>query len=101
MPARANKTAEEHTPESVNTGKAPDVEFRLGPVRAALWSEERTGDFGNFIAHNVKLERSWRDSNDGWQQQSITLSRTEVADAIAVLQRIQFGMMSARVPNES
>ena len=92
---RVDEAAQSETP-----GKAPDVEYRFGPVRAALWSEKRTGDFGDFTSFNCKLERSWKDAEDKWHQEAVTLSRTEIGDAIAALLQIQSEMMTVRRPTE-
>jgi len=49
----------------------PEKEFKIGPVRAVVWSNQRTANDGRtFNSTKVSFERTYRDSNGSFKTTS-------------------------------
>ena len=67
----------------------PILQERIGMVSASLFKREVEGINGIFPSFSVALQRSYKDKNgDGFHQDTLTLSKSQLKSVIAVLSRI-------------
>lgn len=64
---------------------SPIYKLRAGSIQASVWENE-TKD-GN-VFNTVTLQRSYKDKNDEWQAQSVSMGINELLNCAAVLQRV-------------
>lgn len=65
----------------------PEKEFRVGPVRVAIWTNPKTTKDGKtFNAHRVVVERRYRDRDGNWKSTE-ALDANDVPKAILALRK--------------
>lgn len=61
------------------TGAKPIVKKQLGNISVAVFAREVSKSDGTmFTAKDFVLQKSWKDKQDAWQDQSICLKRNEI-----------------------
>jgi hypothetical protein len=59
--------------------RTPVVSHRFGNISVAVFLREvTTADGKKFVAKDFVLQRSWRDKQGNWQDQSITLNSRDI-----------------------
>jgi len=65
------------------TKPKPVLNLRFGSMNTAIWENKNRDDE---VFHTCELRRSYRDHNDEWQDQSMTMSISDIAKAAFALQ---------------
>lgn len=77
----------------------PEMEFKVGAVRAAVWVNARTGyDGRGFNSHKVIIDRTYKD-NDGFKSTG-SLDINDIPKAILALKRAYEWILCKEKENE-
>jgi hypothetical protein len=83
------------------TSTRPEKEFRVGAVRAAIWSNpRRTAGGQSFDSHRIQLERTYKDSQGNFKTTQ-SLEANDIPKAIVALQKSYEYLLFRAVERES
>jgi hypothetical protein len=76
------------------SSRKPDVAFRAGKFKVAIWSQQKQADGNTWTEYSGKLTKSYRDKDGTWHDYEIPIFLNEMPIAISLLQQVfgQFGV---------
>ncbi|MFC1735525.1 hypothetical protein ACFL1X_05370 [Candidatus Hydrogenedentota bacterium] len=70
-----------------NTPEKPEINFKVGAVRAAIWKRTRTNRDGTiFQTHKVVLDRTYKDKEGQWKH-TTSFDVNDVPKAVLALEK--------------
>ena len=78
--------------------KTPIIKVRGdGGFSVAVFADMRKRNDGTeYVSYSAVLQKSWKDQNDQWQQQSVSMFDNNLAGVAMLLQKAAFAIMDLR-----
>lgn len=78
--------------------KTPVIKIRTdGGFSVAVFADnKKRSDGTEYVGYSAVLQKSWKDQNDQWQQQSVSMFDNNLAGVAALLQKAAFAIMDLR-----
>lgn len=78
--------------------KVPVIKVRGdGGFSVAVFADNRKRDDGTeYVSYSAVLQKSWKDKNDQWQQQSVSMFDNNLAGVAMLLQKAAFSILDLR-----
>ena len=78
--------------------KTPVIKIRgEGGFSIAIFADNKKRDNGTeYVSYSAVLQKSWKDKNDQWQQQSVSMFDNNIASVALLLQKAACSLMDVR-----
>lgn len=78
--------------------KVPVIKIRGdGGFSVAVFADNKKRDDGTeYVSYSAVLQKSWKDKNDQWQQQSVSMFDNNLAGVAMLLQKTAFSILDLR-----